>query len=248
MLICVVWAVPIFYGLLSMTDWSCTVLCTCTLTYRNPAHHICQANDNSTRSTCSSIYTPMAKSYLFVVVVIWFLECFVLITLFLNSLYQTSKSERIHLNVSQSQKLQMSISSTQTETKMTNLSTRRKSSATRILVKYRNSHQILLILFLLFFACTSPIMTCFTIDYLSTTNIHFNSVLVNVLTPLPFLYCLLSPILLLRRLGGLRSAISMLLTITLDHRKSKVSPTKKRKKHVHDVKLYENNNKIQSLI
>lgn len=223
MLIAVVWAVPTFYGMLSMTNWNCTALCTCTLSYKDPNHHICQANDNSTRSTCSNIYTPMAKSYLFVVVVMWLLECFVLIALFSNSLYQISKSDKVSVNVTQSPKCMISASLSRIEKKMNNSTLRRKSSLGRTLSKYRNSHQLLMTLFSLFFVCTAPIMTCFAIDYLSAENVFFSPMLVNVLTPLPFIYCLLSPVLFLRRLGGVRSAVSMMLTIKLSKRRSPVA-------------------------
>ena len=242
-LIGVVWAIPTFYGLLSMTKWNCTALCTCTLTYRNPALHICQVNDNSKRSTCSSIYTPMAKSYLFVVSIIWLLECFVLVALFIKSLLKVSKFDRSHLNAMQTTKLGSLVSSDSAEKRKNSIPVKRKSSAARVMSKYRKSHQVLLVLFSLFFVCTAPIMTCFAVDYLSTANVHLNSLLVNVLTPLPFLYCLFSPILLLRKLGGLRNATSMLLTMMLTPRKLEISRKKKGKKRSDNI-----NKNNQSLI
>ena len=248
MLISVVWAIPTFYGMLSMTNWNCTALCTCTLTYRNPAHHICQVNDNSTRSTCSTIYTPMAKSYLFVVSIIWLLECFVLVALFVKSLLKVSRSDRSQLNAVQTTKLNSLISSDNTEKKINNLPAKRKFRATRIISKYRSSHQVLLALFSLFFVCTAPIMTCFGIDYLSASNVYFNSILVNVLTPLPFIYCLFSPLLLLRKLGGLRNATSMLLTLMLTPRRLNISRKKKGKKHEDDIKHNDSDRNNQSLI
>lgn len=218
LLICVVWAVPTVYGMLAMTRWNCTEICTCTLAYTS-GMSICK--DDSAR--CSNIYTPMAKSYLFVVVILWSIECMGLLGLFCNSLYQISRADRVQVSSPTS----IVVSPAQTRSNgnnntTTTSSSRRKSSIGRTLSRYRNSHQLLIILFLLFFLCTAPIMSCFAIDFING-EVYFSPLLVNILTPLPFIYCLASPLLLARRLSGVRGALGMALTFSWAKRRPAVT-------------------------
>ena len=196
-----------------MSDWNCNSQCKCTLSFK--VGSICPDKG------CSTIYTPMAKSYLFVVVMLWSLECIGLLFLFGNSIYRINRSDKVSRSP-----LTSVVTSNAGGGDVKSSEYRRKSNIGRTLSKYRNSHQLLLILFILFFTCTAPIMTCFAIDFINPFA-EFSHLAVNILTPLPFLYCLVCPILLARRLSGVRSAIMMAFTstcsftTTLPHRQSR---------------------------
>uniref|UniRef100_H2Z309 G-protein coupled receptors family 1 profile domain-containing protein n=1 Tax=Ciona savignyi TaxID=51511 RepID=H2Z309_CIOSA len=182
-LICLVWALPTIYGLLAMTDWNCTILCSCTLSYKS-GKYLCPAGK------CSHIYTPMSKSYLLVVVILWALESTGLLFLLCRSFHNIRG--RVDAN-SESVGSQISIR--------------------RALAKYRASHHTVTILFLLFVLCTAPIMGLFLIDFIQS-EAHFSHFLVNCITPLPLIYCVVSPILITKKLSGVRSALLMVMTFS----------------------------------
>nr|XP_026690260.1 sphingosine 1-phosphate receptor 4 [Ciona intestinalis] len=197
-LICVVWALPTIYGLLAMTDWNCTNLCSCTLSYKS-GKYLCPVG------RCSHIYTPMSKSYLLVVVILWALECigllFLLCRSFCNIRGRGDGSE----------------------------SGGRKISIRKALGKYHASHHTVTILFILFVVCTAPIMGLFFADFIQQ-DAHFSHFLVNCITPLPLVYCVVSPILITQKLSGVRSALLMVMTFSWLKPQSNTGPKNGEKK------------------
>ena len=179
-----VWALPTLFGLLAMTPWNCTVAqCTCTLSLQS-------GNSICTGKRCSQLYTPMAKSYLFVVVLLWGLECLGLLILMTKSVYSLIRSEKKSFQ---------------------------SMSRSEIFVKVVNTNKIIFVLFVLFVCCTGPVMMLFALDF-SIPGITFNHDIVNFMIPLPLFYCFLSPILLMVRLSGVRSALLSVLSFPCEKR------------------------------
>ena len=175
-LILMVWALPSLYGLLSITRWNCTASqCTCTLWYKS-GDPICKGKP------CSQLYTPMAKSYLFVVSILWLCECLGLLGIFVQSVYQLHRAQN-----------QIS----------------KNGSFWQALAKSLSRFKILYLLFFLFLLCTAPAMILFALDF-SVSQIKFNLTLINFLIPLPLAYCLICPIFLRHKLSGVKAALAMI--------------------------------------
>ena len=199
-LIFLVWALPVIYGVLSIAPWNCTNECTCTLSYESNKP-ICPG------SRCSRLYTPMAKSYLFVIVVFWALECTGLIFLLCKSC-KILKDSNSHSAVS-----------AQPRSKFMNLK--------KVFTKWRGNYGILFILFLLFFICTIPVMILGVLDF-AFPQMKLSAQLVNFVTPLPLLYCLASPFLIAHKLSGVKNALLNIMAMICSHTKMK-SKNKKKK-------------------
>ena len=168
-----VWSLPTLYGLLSMTSWNCTAdQCSCTLSFQS-------GNPICSERFCSQLYTPMAKSYLMVVVLLWALECFGLLVLMINFIISSIKSEKKSFT---------------------------DMHWCEVLLKIVSTNKMVFIIFALFLGCTAPIMIFFALDF-SIPNINFNRDVANFVIPLPILYCIFSPILLANQLSGVRSAL-----------------------------------------
>lgn len=179
-LITIAWVIPVLYGMLAMSGWSCTSGCTCTLHYESQAP-ICP------QSHCSRLYTPMSKSYLLVIVGMWFLECTVLLVLLCRSAFSAAREQ----------------------TPRGKSATTKKCSIKLLKCPHiPASHTFLLVLLGLFVACTSPVMVLITLDY-ACPDVHVSQMLVNMIVPLPLLYCFISPVLLTRRLAAMKSAVLM---------------------------------------
>ncbi|CAK8688175.1 uncharacterized protein LOC143459806 [Clavelina lepadiformis] len=185
-LICVVWALPTLFGLLAMTDWNCHSVCTCTLSYKSGAP-LCR------EAKCSRLYTPMSKLYLLVVVILWGLECLGLLALLCSSIRTVRHSD--------------------SEKATKGHAERKYLSFKRTLTRHRASHQVVYFLFMLFIICTAPIMILFVLDF-AIPGIHFSHIVVNCITPLPLVYCCISPILVSHKLAGVRDAFLMAMTFS----------------------------------
>ena len=192
-LIFLVWALPVIYGALSMTPWNCTTGCTCTLRYASD-DPIC------TETHCSRLYTPMAKSYLFVIVILWTLECVGLMAL----LYQAVSTLRLSGNAM-------------------------KKSLKLTLGDFRKHYGIVFVLFGLFFVCTVPVMVLAVTDFVFP-EMGMSHQAINFITPLPFVYCLVSPILLAHKLSGVKgAAMNLFHVICFCNQKQKKTKQAKKK-------------------
>jgi len=198
-LIFLVWALPAIYGVLSVTPWNCTNECTCTLSYESN-QPICP------EIRCSRLYTPMAKSYLFVIVILWALECTGLLLLLCKSCRIFKNSA----NTSATRAPQIS--------KLVNL---RQSFS-----KWNANYGILFLLFLLFLVCTVPVMILGVLDF-AFPQMTLSQQLVNFVTPLPLLYCLASPFIIAHKLSGIRNATMNMIALVCSQTKCK---SKKKKK------------------
>ena len=199
LLIVFVWALPLIYGGLSMSPWNCTNVCTCTLCYLTNKP-ICPEN------YCSRLYTPMAKSYLFVIVVFWALECSGLVVLLCKSfrvLQNSSNSATI--NGAQKDKL---------------------ANVKKTFVKWRKNYGILFVLFVLFFICTLPVMVLGVLDF-AFPKMTLSLQVVNFVTPLPLLYCLASPLLIAHKLSGVKNALRNFVSFGCFHNKKRRNKKKK---------------------
>ena len=186
-LILIVWALPTLYGLLAMTPWNCNSgQCTCTLSYKS-GKPICSGD------LCSQLYTPMARSYLLVVVFLWVLECLGLLGLMLKSVISSIHAEKKSFKT---------------------------MNCCQVFVEIMSKNKIVFVLFSLFVCCTAPVMVSFALD-LSMPDISFNHDIVNFMIPLPLLYCFVSPFLLINRLSGVRSALQLTLSFSCANRNKK---------------------------
>lgn len=201
-LITIAWIIPVIYGLLAMTPWNCTWNCTCTL-YLASGAPLCPGKD------CSRLYTPMAKSYLLCIVVIWAVECGFLLFVICKAAISFPKFG------SPSNRGDTAYTSTTEATspdQSNNNSTKRKSSNFRkFSPKMARSYRFPFILLGLFVSCTMPVMILFIMDF-AMADFKPGAITVNVITPLPLLYCVISPVLLTKRLSGMRSAVQMALS------------------------------------
>lgn len=201
-LIAAVWIFPVFYGLLSMTPWNCMDQCTCTL-YLKSGQPICKGE------SCSSLYTPMAKSYLLVIVIIWFIECFFLSYVICRASFYG------HVRPEASNRLDTSHheedESSHMDSGNNNACKRKANHARRFYLRIDRKHRFPFILHGLFILCTAPVMILFVLDFF-VKNFQPGNIVINVITPLPLLYCFISPILLTNRLSGMKSALVMTLS------------------------------------
>ena len=194
-LIIVVWLLPIVYGAVSMISWNCTQgQCTCTLRYKSNKP-ICPED------SCSHLYTPMSKSYLLSITIIFILECLGLVLFIIKSIIELKGKEG---------------------------SDRTKPARwSRVIRKYARIHRLVIYLLVLFFLSTTPSMILITLDYFFTDMVISHEA-VNFILPLPLISCLISPILIYRHVSDIPRAVSNLLTLFWSNKK-KNRPNKRNK-------------------
>ena len=192
-LILMVWAFPTAYGCLAMTSWNCTAdQCTCTLRYKS-GQPIC------TKGSCSQLYTPMAKSYLLLVVVLWVFECLGLFALICKSILALRHSNK-----------------------------KMSASLCQVFRDFVANSGVICFLFGLFLLCTAPVMVLFALDF-AVPQISFGHVVSNVLIPLPLLYCIASPLLIAHKLSGVKRALIMAWRCPLRNRVAKKKSDNRKK-------------------
>lgn len=184
-----------------MTDWNCTKQCTCTLYYAS-GEPICNGEK------CSRLYTPMAKSYLLIVVVIWTIECLSLLVIISRSAFSLRRPIVRNLDGHSTE-----MGAIDDATTNNNSSKKQTHSIRRFIPKLSASYKFPIILLGFFVACTAPVMVLFVLDF-ALTDFRSNAFVINVVTPLPLVYCLISPILLTQRLPGMKSAMQMALSFS----------------------------------
>ena len=130
---------------------------------------------------CSRIYSPLSNSYLFIDVIIWFLICMCLLVLFYRAFENVRKTNtRNHLKL------------------------------------FWQNYKVLIILFILYFFLTFPFIIILIIDFanLDSQAIRYlsnaDSTVPYIITPLPLVYTMISPVILVLYLPGLKSAMVML--------------------------------------
>lgn len=204
MLITATWIFPVLFGLLSMTPWNCTSQCSCTL-YLD-GQPLCKGDK------CSSLYTPMSKSYLLVIVIVWFIECSFLLLVICKA--AISFPNRGDSNNSEDEN-----SEDKNPLRMNNArgdsvnSMRKVTPFRRFSPRVAKSHQFPFMLLGLFILCTAPVMVLIVLDF-AVADFQAGDIVVNIIIPLPLLYCLVSPILLAKRLSAMKSALVMTLSFT----------------------------------
>nr|XP_039270971.1 uncharacterized protein LOC120345547 [Styela clava] len=201
-LITFAWIIPVIYGLLAMTPWNCTWDCTCTL-YLASGTPLCPGKD------CSRLYTPMAKSYLLCIVIIWALECGFLLFVICKAAISFPKLGSPSNRVDNAYSTTTNVTSP--DPSNNNLSKRKSSNIRKFSPKMARSYRFPFFLLGLFICCTMPAMILFILDF-ALLAFKPGAITVNVITPLPLLYCVISPILLTKRLSGMRSAVQMALS------------------------------------
>lgn len=173
LLIFSVWLLPILYGSLSMTPWNCTLdHCTCTLRYQSNKP-ICF--DES----CSHLFTPMAKSYLFSIALLSALEHIILIGFILNSVIAVRRKRA---------------------------TSERSFTVLQAFKVYVETHRLVFYLYGIFFICTSPVMVLVILDFVFPLLSIPHEVL-NVVMPLPLVYSLASPGLICYHMSDIRRAV-----------------------------------------
>ena len=198
-LIAIVWILPAIYGALSMAPWNCTWECTCTLSYESN-RPICPG------TSCSRLFTPMAKSYLFVIVILWALECSGLLFLFGKSIHALRQSSG--LAAASGAKERSLVSKKQT------------------FVKWRENYGVLFLLFAFFLLCTIPVMVLGVLDF-AFPQMTLSKQVVNFVTPLPLVYSLVSPIFIAHKLSGIKNSLMNLIALVCSRMQTKTQATNK---------------------
>lgn len=204
MLITATWIFPVLFGLLSMTPWNCTSQCSCTLYLEGQP--LCKGDK------CSSLYTPMSKSYLLVIVIVWFIECSFLLLVICKAAISFPNRTDSNNSVDEHSEDKDPLSMTNVRGSNGN-SERKVTPFRRFSPRVAKSHKFPFMLLGLFILCTAPVMVLIVLDF-AVADFQAGDIVVNIIIPLPLLYCLVSPILLAKRLSAMKSALVMTLSFT----------------------------------
>jgi len=223
-IVAVLWLVPAIYVATSLDTYNCSHQCTC-LSECYPK----SMAKNETDPSCSRVFPPMKNMWLLFTVVTWSFGSFFIF-------YYLKRSTIIILNIqrqlrgggelkkascsqhSRSSGITMATTDACSCDGMSSKSEKRRHSSmtmTKFVTRFKKgkivTHHLKYVLYLsvAFVVCTAPAMILFLLDIINP-GAMLKMIAINLCLCLPFVYCLLCPLILVQCLPGVKSSMSEL--------------------------------------